>query len=761
MKPRSRRSMMVRSIGLLGVGALGTWCSGPDAWVQAAVPHDWQEVASLRISADAPDPSMRVPTASDVPTDGGIWAGGAPVQTDAQPAAINGMSLSLSLSHLPHQAGASVAQATPAPAQVDTSGTRVAMLDNDPSLTAATTRSDAPQPTAGWVAPGSTGLSTSLSLAGSASTSASAGAGAGAGAIAQPSPAPTTVTVTPTQLAAWSQNAAGGGAVAASLNAAPALPHSVAAQWRVDEDAPTVAARAPVELASRAAEGQMARASSPSAPVPAPAPTEPRFDFVVNNAPASEVFLQLGVGTNYNILVSPEILGTISLSLRQTTVVEVLESLRELYGYDFRVVGNRVFVYPNTVQTRMYKINYLPGRRTGSSDLRVSSTSITQANPSSSSSGTGSTSSTTSSGSTGTTRSLDTSSVHMSSDTDFWRDVQVSLESLVGSDKGRSVTLNQGAGVIVVRATPAEQRQVADYLRAVQVTIERQVMLEAKIVEVKLSSGSQTGVNWTLFGANHRLGTIGVAPGTTLSNNGSISNSDVTINTGSAGSAAAAALGSGFYGLAFQAANFSALISFLQTQGDVQVLSSPRIASLNNQKAVLKVGSDSLYVTNVTTTQTSTGSSTTSSPSLTLQPFFSGIALDVTPQIDDTGMVMLHVHPTVSVVTEAETTIDLGSLGSYNLPLASSTINETDSLVRVRDGQIVAIGGLMQQDSTVDHSGIPGLSDLPGVGGLFGYKSQSNDKHELVILIKPTVISEDGQGWPDVEVKTSRLSASN
>ncbi len=501
---------------------------------------------------------------------------------------------------------------------------------------------------------------------------------------------------------------------------------------------------------------------SAPAPVRTEAPADGRFDLVVNNAPAAQVFLQIGSGTSYNVLVPPDMSGTITVSLKRTTTTEALEALRELYGYDFRITGNRIFVYPNTVQTRMFKINYLPGRRVGASDLRVSSSSIGQ------SGGAGGGATTTAAGglpgSSSTTtggsgRGVDTSSVRTTSDTDFWREVKESLSSLVGSDNGRSVTLNPGAGVIVVRATPAEMRQVTDYLRAVQLTIERQVMLEAKIVEIKLSQSAQTGVNWALFRgiqSGNKAGAIGAAPGVTLRNSGNLVNSEATINPGS--SVVTDTLGRGFYGLAFQSANFAALLSFLESQGDVQVLSSPRIATLNNQKAVLKVGSDELFVTNVTTTQTSSGSSTTSSPSLTLQPFFSGIALDVTPQIDESGTVMLHVHPTVSVVSEKEKTIDLGTLGSYKLPLASSSINETDSIVRVRDGQIVAIGGLMQQDSMIDRSGVPVLSDLPGVGGLFRYKASSNNKHELVILIKPTVISEDGQGWPEVEVATPRLS---
>jgi len=483
-----------------------------------------------------------------------------------------------------------------------------------------------------------------------------------------------------------------------------------------------------------------------------------RFDLVVNNAPASQVFLQLGSSGSYNVLVPPDVSGSISISLKNTTVLEALEALRELFGYDFKVSGNRVFVYPNTVQTRLFKINYLPGRRQGVSDIRVSSSSIVQQGGGNGSSGStgASNGATTSGGKSSSATALEMSSVNMTSDADFWRDVKDSLNSLLAVNKGSSVTLNPGAGVIVVRATPAELRQVADYLKAVQITIERQVMLEAKIVEVQLSDATQTGVNWSLFGGiksgGNKFGGVGVAPGISLSNNGTLSTGSATINPGSG--VVAEALGKGFYGLAVQGSNFTALLSFLETQGNVQVLSSPRIATINNQKAVLKVGTDELFLTNVTNNSTSTASGTTNSPSLTLQPFFSGISLDVTPQIDDKGVVMLHVHPSISVVSEKQKTFDLGGSQVLRLPLATSSINETDSIVRVMDGQIVAIGGLMQASGSKETSGLPGISEVPVVGNAFKYKQTNSYKRELVILIKPTVISDLGQGFSDAQPDT-------
>ena len=482
------------------------------------------------------------------------------------------------------------------------------------------------------------------------------------------------------------------------------------------------------------------------------------FDLSVSGANAAQVFAQIGAGTGYNMLVSPEVSGNITVTLKDTTVLEAMDTLRELFGYDYRVSGHRIFVLPNTVQTRLFKIDYLPGRREGASDTRVTSSSITE-------SGTNNGNGTTSSGSSTSgngggngngngngngSRPDDSTHVRTTSDADFWREVNQSLSAMVGASNGHSVVLNPSAGVIVVRATPAELRQVEAYLKAIQVSIERQVMIEAKIVDVDLDTGSQAGINWagfknSLFGGRGHL-TLGTAqPGAQLGTSGTLSDGTNTIAAGA--SIVANTIGQGFYGLAFQSASFASVLNFLQSQGNAEVLSSPRIATLNNQKAVLKVGNDQLFVTGVSTTTTSSGSSTTSSPSLTLQPFFSGIALDVTPQIDDAGNVMLHVHPSISAVTEVTKNIDLGSLGSYHLPLASSTVNETDSIVRVRDGEIVAIGGLMLQESHDDRSGLPVLSEVPVVGGLFRQKSVTAHKRELVILMKPTVIPNGG-AWP-------------
>lgn len=496
---------------------------------------------------------------------------------------------------------------------------------------------------------------------------------------------------------------------------------------------------------------------------PVAAKPEPRFNLAVNNAPVGQVLNALVSGTPYSMLFPPELSGSVSLNLKNTTVREALETLRDVYGYDYRFQGNRIYVQPNTIQTRLFKINYLASRRLGTSDMRVTGSSPTTSNPGTgAASNAGQQASGTSGGTTSgaAQRVVDSARVQTTSDFDFWKDLTLALSTIVGNQDGRNVIVNPGSGVVLVKATPVELRGVDEYLKATQLVVERQVMLEAKIIEVSLNDSYQTGINWSKFGGIANRFSLGVvAPSATLAGSGAISGSAAGISggtsvaaiPGSGGAVGTGPTGRGFFGLTFQSNNFAALLSFLEGQGDVQVLSSPRIATTNNQKAVLKVGTDDYFVTGISTNVT-TGTGTAGNvvtPNITLQPFFSGISLDVTPQIDDEGNIILHVHPSVSVVEEKSKSVNLGDLGTYTLPLASSTINESDSIVRVQDGSIVAIGGLMSQEQNTSRYGLPGISGVPGLGLLFGQKTVSNRKRELVILMKSTVIRGENS-WREV-----------
>lgn len=488
-----------------------------------------------------------------------------------------------------------------------------------------------------------------------------------------------------------------------------------------------------------------------------PAKSEPRFNLAVNDAPVAQVLNAVVSGTPYSMTFPAELNGTVSLNLKNVTVREVLDTLRDVHGYDYRIQGKRIHVQPNAIQTRLFKINYLANRRQGSSEMRVTGSSPSSYG-STTSGGSGGQAQSTPSSTTGTTQvATDSARIKTTSDYDFWKELGTALSTIVGTEDGRNVIVNASSGVVLVKAAPAELRAVGDYLKATQLVVERQVMLEAKILEVSLSDSFQTGINWSKFGGIANRFSFGVmAPSATISSSGTMTGSaagitggtSVVAQPGSNGAITTSPAGQGFFGLTFQSSDFAALLSFLEGQGDVQVLSSPRIATTNNQKAVLKVGTDDYFVTGVSSNTTTSASGNVTTPNITLQPFFSGIALDVTPQIDDGGNIILHVHPSVSVVEEKTKNINLGDLGVFTLPLASSSISETDSIVRVQDGAIVAIGGLMSQEQRNDRAGLPGVSGLPGIGLLFGQKAGSNRKRELVILMRSTIISDDN-GWRD------------
>ena len=488
-------------------------------------------------------------------------------------------------------------------------------------------------------------------------------------------------------------------------------------------------------------------------------PLEPRFDLAVNNAPIRQVLMGLVEGTPYSMVIHPDVSGAVSLQLKEVTVPEAMQALRQVYGYEFRREGNHFYVLGRGMQTRIFQVNYLNLSRRGKSDTRVASGELSQTT------NTGNTGGTSGGGTTGTGASNPTSNttarvpgvqVQTDSQADFWKELKETLVSLVGNANGRSVAVNPQTNLVVVRAMPDELRAIEEYLGQTHAVVARQVILEAKIINVELKDGFQTGINWAKV---HGAYTFGQTGGGTAVNRGT---SEIAGNTGDLnpfpGVAAippsvtspisgtnASAFG-GIFTLAARTSDFTAFLELLQTQGDVRVLSSPRVSTINNQKAVIKIGGEEFFITGVTNTITAVGATGVLTPEVQLTPFFSGIALDVTPQIDDKGSIILHIHPSVSEVRQRDRSFVVSNQ-AFNLPLAASTIQESDNIVRAGSGQIIVIGGLMREGVTDDNASVPLLGDIPIIGHLFRHKRITRIKNELVILLKPTVV--EGPAWSD------------
>jgi MSHA biogenesis protein MshL len=463
------------------------------------------------------------------------------------------------------------------------------------------------------------------------------------------------------------------------------------------------------------------------------------FNISVHDVNAREFFMGLVMDSPENMVVHPDVTGTISLELKNVSIAQVMDAVQKVYGYDYKKNDMGYIVYPSTLQTRIFKINRLDLIRKGQSNTLVSSGQITGNSSNNRTNNNSSSSNNSSTGNNSQNNGFSTSQnrsslfsgswINTNTETDFWKELETTLQAIISVDSEANITINRQTGMIIARAKPMQLREIEQFLTLSQQQINRQVIIEAKIVEVILDDSHQAGVNWqsvvrqsgnaipfiTGIGAVGEVFTIGATWG-----------------------------------------DFSALVELLETQGKTNILSSPRISTLNNQKAIIKVGADEYFITDVSSNTVSSGSATITNPELTWTPFFSGIALDVTPQINDQDEITLHIHPSITRVEDQtkEFTIN-GEIGS--LPMALSTVRESDSIIRAQNNQIVIIGGLMQEYKEESKDGIFGLTQIPYVGNLFRVNKGQTRKSELIIMLKPTLIKGNHDWMPSLDASRQTI----
>jgi MSHA biogenesis protein MshL len=475
------------------------------------------------------------------------------------------------------------------------------------------------------------------------------------------------------------------------------------------------------------------------------------FSVYARDSNIQDVLLAFSKESELNIVIDPELNGKVTVDLKRVTLKEALDVILTPLGWTYHIDGKFIKISRPQIETRLFTLNYIATKRSGKREVYAST-----------STGGGLQTSTLPGQQTalspGGTRTGYTDLISVD-EVDLWKEIQKGLESLIfGSveekekevplekektawtrvdEKGKKLIINKTTGTIMVTDYPINLNKVASYLETVEGSSQRQVSIQAKIMEVILTDEHKEGINWKVieglprsiniaWGLTNKAGTTGY-PGSTTGYATGDTSTGTTISTpglfkikpfggilalGAAGSEVA----------------LSDIMQAISEQGDVKVLSSPTISTLNNQKAIIRVGNqDVFFITGAVATQTTV--------TQIIQPMTIdiGIILDVTPQIAEDGTIIMNIHPSITDKTGEKTTPD----GKSTFPLLS--VRETDTTVRVRDGQTIIIAGLMQERTTENYTGVPVLQSLPLMGGLFRYKTETKRNSELVIMITPTL----------------------
>lgn len=422
--------------------------------------------------------------------------------------------------------------------------------------------------------------------------------------------------------------------------------------------------------------------------------------------PINEILMLLVRDTRLSVIPDPSLDQTFVGDLKNATIREALDLILEPLGLDYTVRGTVIRVFPREFETRLYSVDYVITRRSGSRALTASSAAA--GGGFSGGGGTGvaggaAVGGATAGGGAGTTGGGGSSTQVSGTDSpDLYGDLATGVRNLLSADG--KMNLDRTAALLQVTDRPSRLDRVEQYLQAVMLRVNRQVQIEARVVEVDLNEDSSYGINWKQI--------LGMLNGATITQT------------------LAPATSGGFTGTV-KIKDFTALLNAFATQGKVNVLASPRVTAMNNEPAIMRIGTQDIFFT--TTTQVNPETGLVLQSTVTPQALTEGVVLSVTPQISADGIIQMSLNPTITEKTGTATS----RLGDQ-VPIVS--VRETDTLVRVRQGETIVIAGLMQDRTSNDTAKVPLLGDVPGVGGLFRRTEKHRGKTDLVILLRPTIM---------------------
>jgi len=439
------------------------------------------------------------------------------------------------------------------------------------------------------------------------------------------------------------------------------------------------------------------------------------YSFSLRDADIREVLMALSKQTSFNIVVDPNVQGRVTVDLKNVSMAEALDTLTELLDLNHRIKQNIIRVFKPAPETRIFSLQYVNLKRTGSSST-TASIGTGGGSVTGTTTGTTGTTGTTTTGTSGA-GTTGTTTVTTSTETDLWTSIEAGLKKLL-SPTGTMVVDKQ-SGNILATDLPKTLDRVASFLESVEGSVQRQVLIEARIVEVSLTAEYRFGLNWgAIVQAAAMRGASTIAPTA-----GAIIGQRLSPTVGD-------------FQIGVTSTDFSALLDVISKQGELNVISSPKLATLNNQTAVIRAGTDEVFFeTRVQEFRPTTGLGGQVETTRTVTPrtVTIGVVLGITPQIAPDGNVVLHIRPTVTE-KRGEAKSPVGD----TFPILD--VREADMIVRAREGQVVVIGGLMQEKRSDSDGKVPILGDLPGIGRLFRSTTQEARKTELVVLLSATVM---------------------